>query len=106
MKKILLLTAAPLVLLAGCSSGDEAETAADDNMTTTEVPAEPMGTATDGTMGTGTGTATGTAGTGTTGTGTTGTGTTTGTGSGTGTGTGTNTGTDTGTTPPTDTTDR
>lgn len=103
MKKILLLTAAPFALLAGCSSGDETETAADDGMTT-EVPAQPMGTATDGTAGTGTdtGTGTGTAPTGVTGTGTTGTGDTTGAGTGTATGNGTGTGT----TPPTDTTDK
>jgi hypothetical protein len=88
---ILLLTAAPFALLAGCSSGDQADTPADDSMTATEVPAEPMGTTTDGTIGTetDTGAATGTAETGTT---------------GTGTGTGTRTGPDT--TPPTDTSDK
>lgn len=89
----MLLTAAPFALLAGCSSGDQADTPADDSMTATEVPAEPMGTTTNGTIGTETETDTGAA------TGTAETGTT-----GTGTGTGTRTGPDT--TPPTDTSDK
>jgi hypothetical protein len=103
MKKYILLTAAPLALLAACS-GNEADTAADDTATdtTTEMPADTMGT-TDGTTGTGTMSTDGTTTTdGTTdATGTTGT---TGTGQpdqdGTGTGSGTGTGTNGGTTPP------
>ena len=105
MKKYILLTAAPLAWLAKCS-GNEADTNAEDatTNTTTEMPADTMGT-TDGTSDTtGTGT-TGTMGTeGTMGTtGTTATTSATGTsqtGHETGTGTGT-TGTDGGTTPPT-----
>lgn len=108
MKKLIILVAAPLALVAGCSSGEQADTAADEmTNTTTEMPAdETMGTGagTTGTTGAtgatdtmGTTGATGT--TGTTGaTGTTGSGSTTGTGTGTGAGAGSTT--DDTTTPP------